>query len=362
MPITWLLHAVGFSDLGVPVREPTRTVLIAERAEALARAAEHELFSLLVRQGWDPPVSGQTSPLAAAMSVLPDETPDLRLALVCSPTTRPIADALHAAIGRAPNVFGRVITRMCVVVTDGADGYVGLAEQSVVAALGPCLSDRDTAEPANAVAVWGSGSTQLVLGMTEAATAAGLPWILLGVSEASATAAPVRFDPGAGGVDPIVPLLRRWHYHGKLAELAETSPLGLNDAQRGLLRADAERWRRAHEQPNADGLRLLMVDALARGDVTTGFVVRRYVLAYYHELRLADGSAPLDLQQWAAGQWRGSMRSGQVPTLGDVIRLVHSAASSARGPLAQAIHSVSGQWLRSRCVRELNELGRRATH
>ncbi|MFV2022352.1 hypothetical protein [Micromonospora sp. LOL_023] len=154
-----------------------------------------------------------------------------------------------------------------------------------------------------ACVVWGSGSTQTVLGALDAVITSGLRWSLIRIEPTVAPGHAV-YDPTAGlPIDPVVPLLRRWRYHDLLRALVDAGQLSLTAEQRRVVDAEADHFGRAYVAPNADRMRAVMAAALMRGDDSSGFAVRAYVAQRYHELRAADGS-PLDLLTEAAGPGR----------------------------------------------------------
>ena len=70
-------------------------------------------------------------------------------------------------------------------------------------------------------------------------TAAGVPWRWVRVDPSLDAASWPEFNPVSdSGVDPLVPLLRRWRYHDSLATLVEKRSCGLSDEQRAVLLAE----------------------------------------------------------------------------------------------------------------------------
>lgn len=370
MTFGWLLHPVGGADIGADIASipgaPAAMDEVTRRIKVVAEAADArgELARRLVNLDWEKPATGEVSPLAAIVPAL-RARPEVRLVLVCTAATHPLGDLLADALRRVPDLFGRAFASVDVVLTDSGDRHAGLSERNVVAALKPVLSGGPAGQAAEAIIPWGSGSTQLVLGIAEAATAAGVPWRWVRVDPSLDAASWPEFNPVSdSGVDPLVPLLRRWRYHDSLATLVEKRSCGLSDEQRAVLLAEADRWRQAHQHPTADGLRLLLADALARGDASSGFAVRRYVLARYHELRDRDADRPLDLVRWATARWRrrhGESEGG--PRLGELIQMVREAGhGSGPADVRRSARSESGQWLLSDIAEKLNEIGIDASH
>ncbi len=353
---TWFLHTVGGADLGVPAGNSDPRDLCVTRAATVRDLAADALPSRLVDLDWRGPRTGTVSPLGALAPTLDG---DVGLLLLCTNHTSDVAHAIHDALVRVPALYGRAFDSPTVVEISDLDGS-GLSERAVVAA----LRDHLVAGPANrAMVTWGSGSTQLAFGAIEAATVAGVPWSLLGLTERDGTTGELAPDLASDGLDPIVPLLRRWRFHDALARMAELSTLGLTDEQRQVLRNAATARHRAHTAPTAAGLRLLVSDVLAKRDVTGAFTIRRYVLARYHELRDQQLPPPLDLEAWATAQWR--RRTGQGgnrrPELGELLALVHRTAATGPVDVRDSLGQPSGQWLVSDAATALNKAGQ-ATH
>ena len=353
---TWFLHTVGGADLGVPAGNSDPRDLCAARAATVRDLAADALPSRLVDLDWPGPRTGTVSPLGA---LAPTIDGDVRLLLLCTNHTSDVAHAIRDALARVPALYGRAFDSPTVVEISDLDGS-GLSERAVVAA----LRDHLVAGPANrAMVTWGSGSTQLAFGAIEAATVAGVPWTLLGLTERDGTTGELAPDLASDGLDPIVPLLRRWRFHDALARMAELSTLGLTDEQRQVLRDAATARHRAHTAPTAAGLRLLVSDVLAKRDVTGAFTIRRYVLARYHELRDQQSPPPLDLEAWATAQWRRRMGQGgnRRPELGELLALVRRASATGPAGVRESLGQPSGQWLVSDAATALNKAGQ-ATH
>jgi hypothetical protein len=352
------LHTVGGADLGVPAGNSDPRDLRATRAAAVRDLAADTLPSRLVDLDWSGPRTGTVSPLGALAPTLDG---DVHLLLLCTKYTSDVAYAIHGALARVPALYGREFGSPTVVeIGDPDPDGSGLSERAVVAA----LRDHLVAGPASrAVVTWGSGSTQLAFGAIEAATAAGVSWTLLGLTERDGTTGELAPDLASDGLDPIVPLLRRWRFHDALARMAEFPTLGLTDEQRQVLRDAATARHRAHTAPTAAGLRLLVSDVLAKRDVTGAFTIRRYVLARYHELRDLQSPPPLDLEAWATAQWR--RRTGQGgdrrPELGELLALVCRASATGATDVRASLGQPSGQWLVSDAATALNKAGQ-ATH
>lgn len=315
------------------------------RAAAVRDLTADALSSRLVGLDWPGPCTGTVSPLGALAPTLDG---DVRLLLLCTEHTGEVANAIQNAVTRVPALYGREFDAPAVVEIGS-----GLAERTVVAA----LRDHLRAGPANrAMVTWGSGSTQLAFGAIEAATAAGVPWTLLGLTERDGATGELAPDLTSDGLDPIVPLLRRWRCHDGLARLAEFASLGLTGEQRQALRDAAMARQRAHTTPTAAGLRLLVSDVLAKRDITGAFTIRRYVLARYHELRDQQSPPPLDLEAWAATQ-----NSGRRPELGELLAIVRRAGDTGPVDVRESLRQPSGRWLVSDAASALNKAGQ-ATH
>jgi hypothetical protein len=350
---TWFLHTVGGADLGVAAGSDD---LRAARAAAVRDLPDDALPSRLVDLDWPGPCTGTVSPLGALAPALDG---DVQLLLLCTKHTSDIAHAIHDAVVRVPALYGREFDSPTVVEISDLDGS-GLSERAVVAA----LRDHLVPGPTNrAMVTWGSGSTQLAFGAIEAATAAGVPWTLLGLTERDGTIGELAPDLTSDGFDPIVPLLHRWRCHDGLARLAELAALGLTGEQRQALRDAATARERAHTAPTAAGLRLLVSDVLAKRDITGAFTIRRYVLARYHELRDQQSPPPLDLEVWATAQWRRRTRqgAGRRPELGELLAIVRRASATGPADVRESLGQPSGRWLVSDAATALNKAGQ-ATH
>lgn len=296
-------------------------------------------------------MSGEVSPLAAATRALGTDHP-VRLVLLATRSTRPIADALVAAVNRVPDVFNLRLP-VEVAQVEGTELSGGLAEEEVAAALAPYLAAATV--DVRVLITWGSGSTQLALGSVEAAIRARLQWVFANVGSPPPAERYVVLDPGKDlGVDPLVPLVRRWRYHDLLSTLIKSGGVPVSEEIRQEVLSHEERWRQAYLQPTAENLRWLMTDALMRGDATSGFAVRAYVLAHYRQLRQQDDPPPpLDLIAWA------EQKRGTKP-LGRLLQLIRQEKSEREVTCSR--ESISGRWLTSTVVDVLNEAGSRAGH
>jgi hypothetical protein len=349
----WLLHAVGDSDLGVAPKAD-RDQHRDQRIAALATMADPA--AVLRDLAWDGRISGVVSPLGAAAQSVPDGEP-ARLVLVATVITKPIADALAHALTRAPGAFGRPFDSVSVVTSTGQPGTGGLIERDVAAALRPVLA-KDDRDGDHALVTWGSGSTQVTLGVLDVVITAGMPWLLAAVGEAVQPDAYHLFDPTTNlSVDPLIPLLRRWHYHDQLAAMIKPDD---PDELRASILEGARRWERAHMNPTTEDLRSIVVDALARGDATSGIAVRRYILSHYHDLR----SDFLDLEQWAVETLRGRGRPTYEVNLGDILRTVREHVGKQHNPaeLRRSLASPGGRWLASNAAQAFNDVGIRGSH
>lgn len=348
----WLLHGVGDADLGVS-SDRNNTERVDQRERRLSALWEItdpvQLGDRLVRLRWGDAVSGDRSPLAAITDALSPGDP-VRLVLVATGSTQPIADALATALSRAPEAFGRALAAE-VVPVGGTAASGGLTEDAVATALASSLVSAD--ENDQVLITWGSGSTQLALGAVEAAVRARLRWLFATVGSPRTAQRYVLLDPGQGlGVNPLVPLLRRWRYHDRLADLVEKGQITVSPALRLEVLADRERWQQAHLRPTAENLRGLMTDALMRGDATSYFAVRAYVFAQYQQLRERHNPSALDLVAWVQQRY-GKSQLGEIREA--VRRATDQDVMKSRG-------SASGKWLTSKTVGTLNEAGIRAGH
>ncbi len=349
----WLLHGVGDADLGVS-SDRGNTERVAQREQrclALCETTEPVLLrDRLARLRWDAPTTGELSPLVAATRALPPGDP-VRLVLVATTSTRPIADALVAALNRVPDAFGPRVA-VTVAQVEGPEDSGGLAEDDVAAALTPYLQEAD--ENDLVLITWGSGSTQLALDLVEAAIRARLRWLFANVRSPLPAQPYVLLDPGQGlDVDPLVPLLRRWRYHDLLATLVASGEVRVSEELRQAVLADGKRWREAHLNPTAENLRQLMTDALMRGDATSCVAVRAYVLAQYQQLREREDPPSPDLVAWAA-------RKNSKLQLGEILKLIREEGADRE--VNRSKNATSGQWLTSKTVRILNTAGIRAGH
>lgn len=349
----WLLHAVGDADLGVVSNRDNsaRDAHRQQRQQAMGELTDPaELADRLVGLSWDGPTTGRLSPLAAVTRALPPSDP-VRLVLVATPVTGPIADALVAALSRAPGAFDREL-EVTVVRGRGSGASGGLSEDEVTTALAPYL--REVPPDVRVLITWGSGSTQVAFGLVEAAIHARLRWAFANVGTPLPPDRYMLLDPGADlGVDPLLPLVRRWRYHDLLRQLIASKKVTVSDELRRELSDAEQRWRRAHLDPTVEDLRVLMIDALMRGDATSCFAVRAYVLAYYRWLREREDPSPCDLVAWAE-------RTLHHAQLGRLCQLVRQERRDR--DVVDSKNSASGRWLLSETVKVLNEAGIRGSH
>lgn len=373
----WLVHGVGDADLGVSSDQDNQD---RDQQRELRQRVLHKttdpvvLHDLLLRLGWDAPTTGELSPLANATNALPFADP-VRLVLVATtgtlPTatgTLPTANALAQALSQVPDVFNRELT-VAVVPVEGTEHSAGLAEDEVAAALTPYLDQAD--ENDHVLITWGSGSTQLTLGLVEAAIQARLRWLLVNILSPVPAERYVRLDPSEGltVVDPLVPLVRRWRYHDLLAELVDKGETTVTEELRQEVQAARKRWREAHVRPTAENLRSLMTDALMRGDATSGFAVRAYVLKQYQQLLKQENPPQLDLESWAqrkhskAQRKRGKAQEKRgTPTLGEILKLIGEERVNPKVNRSKV--STSGRWLsfHNKTVEILNTAGKQSSH
>ncbi|MEU7616632.1 hypothetical protein AB0B27_11090 [Micromonospora rifamycinica] len=360
-----MLHIVGHADLGV---HPSDTTVAADLLKRLARPlVDYTRNGEILLLRTPAQTTGDTAPLAAALTALRSD-PDtagvaVHLVLVSTAMVAPIATAIRDALGHRPDLYGSHLA--AATVAEAAS----LAEADIAAAVTRILGTRaepgpDADHPATdraakrradrAYVVWGSGATQAALGALDAVIAAGLPWSLIRIGPTVAPRHAI-YDPTDGlPVDPVVPLLRRWRYHDLLRDLADTGQLTLTAAQQRIIDAEADHYGQAHTAPTADRMRALMAAALLRGDGSSGFAVRAYILRRYQELRASDGY-PVDLIDWA------QRRTGpRIATLGEMLRIVRDERQDAT--VLAAKNAPSGRWLGSTIAEQLNEMGKASAH
>ncbi|MCO1575126.1 hypothetical protein M8C13_05055 [Crossiella sp. SN42] len=315
---TWLVHIVGDADLGVP--KDAEPELRTTRVQALRESADPS--GALVLLDWPGPVTASLSPLAAATRGM---NAPAALVLVATAVTKPIAEALAHALTVAPAAFG--VEFGTVVIAEG-----DLAEARVTTAVAQALAPAASGD--QAVLTWGSGSTQLALGVMDAVIDRGLRWRMSVVGVDSAGGDHQIFDPTLGlRADPMRALARRWGY---------------------TFDSEAGRWHRAHLAPDLDGLGLLVADLLTKGDATSGFAVREYIWARYRALR--DPAHP-DLRQWAEGQVHNAR-----PTTGRLLGVIERLGPHAAPAVRAAVDSTAGAWLTSQPAKLLNRIGARSSH
>ncbi|MDG4765297.1 hypothetical protein O7632_14510 [Solwaraspora sp. WMMD406] len=354
----YLLHAVGHADLGVPPPDTAgATDLLAQLAHL---SPGDDRVADILRLRTPPQTTSDTAPLAAALAALradpgpaaadpePASAAAVHLVLVSTARVRPIADAIAAALDHQPDLYGGPITAVTIAEADSLD------EADIAASVTRVFADRAAGATDRAYVVWGSGATQSALGALDAVIASGLPWSLIRIGPTAAPRHAV-YDPTADlPVDPVVPLLRRWRYHDLLRDLADTGHLDLTAEQRRIIDAEADQYGQAHTAPTAGRIRAAMAAALMRGDGSSGFAVRVYVVYRYQELRVHDGT-PLDLIDWAR------RRNGRkIATLGEMLRAVRDERHDPDVIAAKA--APSGRWLTSPIVERLNEMGRASAH
>lgn len=353
----YLLHAVGHADLGVPPPDKAgATDLLAQVAQQPADDARTREI-LLLRTAAQ--TTGDTAPLAAALAALrtaadPDASDPGRagaavhLVLVSTAQVAPIAAAIADAVDHRPDLYGGHVAATTIAEAGSLDAA------DIADAVGRVLDTRADPGTDRAYVVWGSGATQSALGALDAVITSGLPWSLIRIGP-TVIARHAVYDPTAClPVDPIVPLLRRWRYHDLLRELADSGRLSLTPDQRRYIDAEADQYGQVYTAPTADRIRAGMAAVLMRGDGSSGFAVRVYVVRRYQELRATDGS-PLDLLDWAR------RRNGRrIATLGEMLRAIREEQQDAAVLAAKA--TPSGEWLASTIVDQLNEMGKASTH
>ena len=346
---TYLLHVVGRADLGVDTKDDAGERDVVGR---LAGERDPDAVARLLRLELATQSAGATAPLCSAMSMMAGSAdlglPRLVLVLIATSRVEHIAAGIESGLRRAPAAYGRECDEVRIALspsleeTDAAD-----AVRAVVADASPA-TDR-------ALVVWGSGSTQLALGCLDAVIDAGLPWSLAWVHPHLSGRRRL-YEPTNGlSIDPVVPLLRRWRYHDLVLDLVRRGDVAVSDVQRSALAEQAERWGRAYTEPTAARLRAVMAAALMRGDGSSGFATRAYVLKRYEELREQDSSQE-NLLAWAKRVWP----AGRHLLLGNIISLVRKERSDQSVILARA--SAAGQWLQSPTVSQLNEMGTGSSH
>ncbi|MFV2086989.1 hypothetical protein [Micromonospora sp. LOL_021] len=356
----YLLHAVGHADLGVPPPDKTGASELLAQLGHLSPEDDRVAEILLLRTPAQ--TAGDAAPLAAALAALRTDTAEadpaggvaVHLVLVSTAHVHPIAAAIAAALGSRPDLYGGPVA--AVTIAEAAS----LDEADIAASVTRVLDDRtDTgtaagAGPDRAYVVWGSGATQSALGALDAVIASGLPWSLIRIGPTTAPRHAV-YDPTADlPVDPVVPLLRRWRYHDLLRDLADSGQLALTAEQRRIIDDEADQYGQAYTAPTADRVRAAMAAALMRGDGSSGFAVRVYVVYRYQEMREHDGS-PVDLLDWAR------RRNGRrIATLGEMLRTVREEKQDPDVLAAKA--APSGQWLTFPVVEQLNEMGKASAH
>ncbi|MFY1637480.1 hypothetical protein ACN27F_30125 [Solwaraspora sp. WMMB335] len=352
--VTYLLHAVGNSDLGAPAGRARLSAGQADAGELLARLEQRPDDDPQTRQilllRTPEQTTGQVAPLAAALSALPTDTgaTTIHLVLLCTPVVAPIADVIAHALNRQPDLYGVPVTAVTIVRSDN------IIEREIACGVTRFLRSRADSTAGRVYTVWGSGSTQVILGALDAVITSGLPWSLIRIGPTVAPRHAV-YDPTAGlPVDPVVPLLRRWRYHDLLRALADAGQLSLTAEQRRVVDAEADHFGQAYVVPNADRMRAVMAAALMRGDGSSGFAVRAYIVHRYQELREHDGST-LDLLHWA--QQRNGRR---IATLGKLIGTIDRERQDSA--VLDAKRTASGEWLLSPIVRQLNEMGKDSSH
>ncbi|MDG4771956.1 hypothetical protein [Solwaraspora sp. WMMD792] len=351
--VSFVLHAVGHADLGVPPPDSAGATDLLRLLDE--RPDDDDQTRRILRLRTPAQTTGDTAPLAAALAALhadPD-TAGTAVHLILATTARvaAIAAAIDRAVRRLPDLYGGTIAAVTVMHGDSLD------ETDIATGVTRTLDTHADPGTDRAYVVWGSGSTQTVLGALDAVITSGLPWSLIRIGPTVAPRHAV-YDPTAGlPVDPVVPLLRRWRYHDLLRVLADAGQLSLTVEQRRVVDAEADHFGQAYVVPNADRMRAVMAAALMRGDGSSGFTVRAYVAQRYHELRAADGS-PLDLLTWA------EQHAKRTPvTLGAMLRVIREQRAGHADPAVRAAKAApSGRWLASQIVHQLNEMGKASAH
>jgi hypothetical protein len=282
-----------------------------------------------------------------------EPTEGVRLVLVATRQTQhhPLdtaaaAQELCAAVERFPDLLGVPVTAADV-------AYVQrFGEAGVLEAVRPLLADTVRRGDRGAV-TWGSGATTLALASVTALARAGLPWAFVDLPETG----PARVvDPLENlEPDPVVALLVRWRMFRSLADLAsgDRAPLRLDRPQQAVVERLARRWEQAHQEVTAEALRGLVADAVVRGDGTSGFAVRRYIEARYHELRAGEPGA-VDLLEWAEEHGSGRL-------LGQRLERLCRPQTRSRLPAGE-LDRDSATWLLSGTTTALNRLGKRSSH
>ncbi|WP_422768890.1 hypothetical protein ACN28C_19020 [Plantactinospora sp. WMMC1484] len=348
--VSFVLHAVGHADLGVPPPDSAGATELLRLLDE--RPDDEDQTRRILRLRTPTQTTGDTAPLAAALAAL-HTVPGTAIHLVLATTARvsAIAAAIDRAIRQLPDLYGGTVAAVTVMHGDSLD------EADIATGVTRVLDTHADAGTDRAYVVWGSGSTQTVLGALDAVITSGLPWSLIRVGP-TVPARHAVYDPTAGlPVDPLVPLLRRWRYHDLLCDLADTGQLTLTAEQRRIVDAEADQYGQAYVAPNADRMRAVMAAALMRGDGSSGFTVRAYVAQRYRELRTADNS-PVDLLAWAEQHAKRSP-----VTLGAMLRIIREHPAGQADPAVGAAKAApSGRWLASQIVHQLNEMGKASAH
>lgn len=361
----YLLCAAGHADLGIGSKDAEGRRALIDRLE---RTTDPQEIARILRLRLPEQNSGEEAPLASGLkAVSADPNQKVCLVIGCTDVVADIAGAIKHGLTQLPDVYGRQIDQVSVAYAASLEeAHVIQAYQTELKRLGATSDNR-------AVLLWGSGSTQLILGATEATTGLGIPWALALVAP-DEPGRMITFDPTAGlPIDPLVPLLRRWRYHDLLWQLVDKGIIHVDPDQQKILQAEAEQWGHAYVEPNAARLRTVMAAALMRGDASGGFAVRAYVEQRYTELYEQDGS-PVHLLKWAderqarkgkarRGKGRKARNGEEGSTfLGLRLKAVREITANDGEQLVAAKTARSGRWLTSHVVDQLNEMGKRSSH
>lgn len=340
----FLLHAPGRADIGV--RTPPESPNLEEQLlKRLSSGNPDEVSRLLRLMDTDQTSDGAEAPLAACMKLLTHNeqpVPRVHLGLVSTDVVLPIARAIKKGLETAPDAYGYRFSGVTIV------RCPGVIEAETASRVADYLSD---AEPATdrVVVSWGSGATQVALGIMGAVIDTGLPWSLACTSKDGPAQEFCLAKEHPAATDWVIAILRRWRCHDLLAHMVATGELDVTSAQRQVIEEEAKQWGRAYTAPTVSGLRAVMAAALMRNDATSGFAVRAYVERHYHELRQQDNG--IDLFRWADPKRK---------TLGKIIGLVRGERHNQDVVHAKGLPS--GQWLLSETVDHLNDLGKRSSH
>lgn len=343
----FLLHAPGRADIGVST-SPEDPNLEEQLLKRLSTDEPGEVTRLL--RLMDADQIRAKAPLAACMELImrgDQPAPQVHLVMVSTDAVLSIARAIQIGLRTAPDAYGHRFSGVTIV------RCPGVIEAETASRVADYLSDTEPATD-RVVVSWGSGATQVTLGIIGAVIDTGLPYSLACTSKYGPAQEFCLSQEHPAATDWVIAILRRWRCHDLLADMVAAGELDVSPAQRLVIEAEAEQWGRAHTAPTANGLRAVMAAALMRNDATSGFAVRAYVERHYHELRQQEAGG-IDLFDWAE-----KVNSNGPATLGRILGLVRQEKRNQEVVRAKALRS--GQWLLSKTVNHLNDLGKRSSH